>query len=437
MMEHHDHKHRHKVLQDCELDDSSASKRIDHSNSSNGAMAKGDVAGTRIISSSTGISAFPWKLHDILEDSEREGFTAIVSWTMQGRAFRVHNHADFERTVMTRYFNHGKYKSFQRQLNIYGFQRVSSGDAVGSYTHKLFIRGRPDQCRYMVRTKIKRNGFGALSSNHATRNSGDKLVRLLYGSCHPPHIVDGTMNRRKDGSSSSLPNDSLLALLTGQCNSALSSTVSTGDEAFNHINKYTASTATTGVTERHLVVPDLMMIPSNVHCIEVSFQGKACPKLMDHTTKIEAQPLVVQQPQQHPQQQELHDRQPHHHQILGQRNVPRRTSRRRFSAEQFLQYSIALLQPQQQLHDRHFPNGTAPSQRRMSIRPSSLGGGDDDDGMGMDLDRIFDDDHKEEPSTQPAYYDPLALDAASPGWRDGGKIPTSMAEEMLRHILLS
>jgi hypothetical protein len=64
---------------------------------------------------STGIPAFPWKLHDVLEDAERKGFTNIVSWTMGGRAFKVHNQKDFENTIMKRYFNHTQYKSFQRQ----------------------------------------------------------------------------------------------------------------------------------------------------------------------------------------------------------------------------------------------------------------------------------------------------------------------------------
>ena len=64
---------------------------------------------------STGIPAFPWKLHDVLEDAERKGFTNIVSWTMGGRAFKVHNQKDFESKIMTQYFNQTQYKSFQRQ----------------------------------------------------------------------------------------------------------------------------------------------------------------------------------------------------------------------------------------------------------------------------------------------------------------------------------
>jgi hypothetical protein len=64
---------------------------------------------------STGIPAFPWKLHDVLEDAELKNFTHIVSWTMGGRAFKVHNQKEFENKIMTQYFNQTQYKSFQRQ----------------------------------------------------------------------------------------------------------------------------------------------------------------------------------------------------------------------------------------------------------------------------------------------------------------------------------
>jgi hypothetical protein len=64
---------------------------------------------------STGIPAFPWKLHDVLEDAERKGFANVISWTMNGRAFKVHDQKQFEDKIMTKYFNQTQYKSFQRQ----------------------------------------------------------------------------------------------------------------------------------------------------------------------------------------------------------------------------------------------------------------------------------------------------------------------------------
>ena len=44
-------------------------------------------------------------------------------------------------------------------VNIYGFARVRKGGKgkapTGSYTHPLLIRGNPDACSFMIRTKIK------------------------------------------------------------------------------------------------------------------------------------------------------------------------------------------------------------------------------------------------------------------------------------------
>uniref|UniRef100_A0A7S4AI81 HSF-type DNA-binding domain-containing protein n=1 Tax=Pseudo-nitzschia australis TaxID=44445 RepID=A0A7S4AI81_9STRA len=108
---------------------------------------------------SNGEVAFPWKLHIVLEESERHGFDDVISW--QGnKAFKVHNPKKFEASVMKEYFNNSQYKSFQRQLNIYGFTRVAVGDGgiVGSYNHKFLVRGKPNMCLFMVRTKVKKRG---------------------------------------------------------------------------------------------------------------------------------------------------------------------------------------------------------------------------------------------------------------------------------------
>jgi hypothetical protein len=107
---------------------------------------------------SNGIPAFPWRLHDMLFAAAREGFENIVSWQPCGSAFKVHDILIFTEAILPRYFKTTMYKSFQRQLNIYGFRRLTSGSQKGAYTHELLIRGKPEVCRCMVRTKIKKKG---------------------------------------------------------------------------------------------------------------------------------------------------------------------------------------------------------------------------------------------------------------------------------------
>ena len=100
---------------------------------------------------SSTMSTFPSKLYTMLTDAEKLDFESIVSWQPNGKCFMVHDPSEFVEKVMSSYFKQTKYKSFQRQLNIYGFQRIASGPFEGSYCHPLFIRGMEDKCKQLVR----------------------------------------------------------------------------------------------------------------------------------------------------------------------------------------------------------------------------------------------------------------------------------------------
>ena len=63
-----------------------------------------------------------------------------------------------------RYFKQSKLTSFQRQLNLYGFCRLTRGADAGGYYHELFLRGKVNLCTRMQRTKVKGTMFKAASS---------------------------------------------------------------------------------------------------------------------------------------------------------------------------------------------------------------------------------------------------------------------------------
>lgn len=67
----------------------------------------------------TGLPAFPFRLHDMLNDAEAKGFDHIVSWQEGGRSFKVHDKDQFSKILLPRYFQgQTRYKSFQRQRKL-------------------------------------------------------------------------------------------------------------------------------------------------------------------------------------------------------------------------------------------------------------------------------------------------------------------------------
>lgn len=64
----------------------------------------------------TGLPAFPFRLHEMLNDAETSRFDHIISWQKDGKSFKVHDKVKFEREILSQYFRGQKhYKSFQRQ----------------------------------------------------------------------------------------------------------------------------------------------------------------------------------------------------------------------------------------------------------------------------------------------------------------------------------
>lgn len=93
---------------------------------------------------------FPYKLYQMLSDAHEHGFQDIVSWNANGTSFKVHDSVAFTKTIIPKYFKQTRYKSFQRQLCLYGFDRVLTGNQKGSRYHKKFVRGN-----YELMTEIK------------------------------------------------------------------------------------------------------------------------------------------------------------------------------------------------------------------------------------------------------------------------------------------
>mmetsp|Transcript_11902 Transcript_11902/g.16666 ORF Transcript_11902/g.16666 Transcript_11902/m.16666 type:complete len:385 (+) Transcript_11902:128-1282(+) len=103
-----------------------------------------------------GRRTFPMLLHEMLTKAEQEGFTDICSWQPHGRAFRIHKHTQFTEKIMPQLFRQSKWSSFQRQLNLYGFNRFTANNPdKGAYYHEAFLRGNPLLVKRIERKRVK------------------------------------------------------------------------------------------------------------------------------------------------------------------------------------------------------------------------------------------------------------------------------------------
>jgi hypothetical protein len=101
-------------------------------------------------------SPFPMVLHDMLNRAKSENFEHIVSWQPHGRCFLVHKQQQFVKDVMPMFFRQTRFSSFQRQLSLYGFLRLTQkNEDYSAYYNEFFLRGMPHLCVYMQRTRVK------------------------------------------------------------------------------------------------------------------------------------------------------------------------------------------------------------------------------------------------------------------------------------------
>ncbi|XP_010554824.1 PREDICTED: heat stress transcription factor B-3 [Tarenaya hassleriana] len=77
------------------------------------------------------------KTYAVVEDPETDD---VISWNDDGTSFVVWQPPEFSRDLLPKLFKHCNFSSFVRQLNTYGFRKVSAGR--WEFWNKMFRKGQ-------------------------------------------------------------------------------------------------------------------------------------------------------------------------------------------------------------------------------------------------------------------------------------------------------
>lgn len=88
----------------------------------------------------------------ITQDSQNQN---IVNWTEDSNGFIILDLRKFTEEVLPKYFKHGNYHSFVRQLNMYNFNKMRyTVDGIvfdHAYQHQLFLKDNEENFRNIRR----------------------------------------------------------------------------------------------------------------------------------------------------------------------------------------------------------------------------------------------------------------------------------------------
>jgi len=129
---------------------------------------------------------FPQRLYDMLEDAEQEGYSHLIGWSADGKSFKIsYDDAKLSTNnkplveILQRRFNQTQFKSFLRQLQLYGFERQFKGSRRGECKHPLFQRGHKQLLKKKSIEDFQDATQNALTNRIITNNSISLLCSSL------------------------------------------------------------------------------------------------------------------------------------------------------------------------------------------------------------------------------------------------------------------
>ena len=122
-----------------EAEDDDTAVYVDHTYTDYASIAPAKILADYTEPTNTGgiSQPFPQRLHALLSTPSLYD-PSVVGWQEHGRCFMIRKPKEFANTTMATHFKHGQFTSFQRQLNLYGFKRITTGRDKGAYYHGEF-----------------------------------------------------------------------------------------------------------------------------------------------------------------------------------------------------------------------------------------------------------------------------------------------------------
>eukprot|EP00984_Skeletonema_dohrnii_P034469 scaffold33569_cov84-Skeletonema_dohrnii-CCMP3373.AAC.3 len=98
---------------------------------------------------------FPHKLYEMLEYACDSEFNSACSWSADGSSFAISNRNVMMEELVPMFFRQIKFRSFTRQLNLWGFVRTGT---TWRHTCELFHREKKHLLKQMRRIAVKSRG---------------------------------------------------------------------------------------------------------------------------------------------------------------------------------------------------------------------------------------------------------------------------------------